>query len=936
MRRLILLCLLLVPATAGASPGTGPGTAPSPLGDLTAVHAGGHRVDLVAGQATVRLVFYRADVVRVDFLPGPASTVSPTPAVAADTTEAVTVAVSESADHVDATTSGLTVRATRRPLRLSFLDASGEPLLREAPEGGVSALGDQRWAGFVLGAGDRFYGSGARGTALDLRGQDFSTINQPLYGYGGASSSVNLNVPFLADPAGYGIYFDSTWPGRFDLGSSNPDRFTYNALGGELSFYVIVRPTVPAQLEAFTWLTGRQPMPPRWALGYLQSRFGYRNEAEVRAVAGEFRRRGIPCDGIILDLYWQGPVSEMGNLSWDRSAWPDPFGMMRDLLDDGFRTIAITDPYMTLQSSKFGPAVQRGAFARAPGGGPYYLQDFWACGCPAGLVDLTDPAVQSWWWSLHPAFMGDEMAGLWTDLGEPERHPDDMVHYLGPAREVHNIFNLLWARTDFEGFRSFRPDQRFFNLTRSGFAGIQRYAVFPWTGDVQKSFSGLAVQLPVLLNAGMSGIGYLGSDTGGFCCGTTTSELYARWMQFSCFGPVTRAHSSEQPAEPWAFGAQTEAVARAFLRLRYRLLPYRYTLAWENHETGMPPARPLFFADPGDPRLGNVTGSYLFGDAFLVAPVLYEGQRQKTAPLPAGDWVNYWTDERLDGGRNVTVPAPLESMPLFVRAPSLVPMQPDVAFSAGPPSDTLIVAVYPPAGDGGSSYTLYEDDGASLGYARGEYALTDISQTVATAADSEVSISVEFGTNRGSYTGMPRARVYRAEIHGMGRTPGRVTLNGGRLDSPGGSAGYAYDTDRNLLSISFPASADSAYRVTAENVGEPYTEAPPETVFAAALDQNVPNPFAGATSISYRLRRSAQVDLRVYDVRGREVARLESRRLGPGPHAAEFEALDEAGRRLGSGIYFYRLLAREIAGDGSLAPPLAIPPRRMILLRGGR
>jgi alpha-glucosidase (family GH31 glycosyl hydrolase) len=923
MRRLIVLCLLLVPATARAS-----------LGDLTDVRASGHRVDLVAGDATVRLIFYRADVVRVDFLPGPADTLSPTPAVVADTSEAVTVVISGGAEAIEASTSALTVRATRRPLRLSFLDATGAQLLREAPEGGLDAVGKQRSATFVLGPDDRFYGSGARGIALDLRGRAFDTYNQPLYGYGDPSPSVNLNVPFLADPAGYGIYFDSTWPGRFDLGSSNTDRFGYTADGGELSFYVIAAPTVPDQIEALTWLTGRQPMPPRWALGYLQSKFGYRNEAEVRAVAGEFRRRGVPCDGIILDLYWQGPVSEMGNLSWDRSAWPDPFGMMRDLLDDGFRTIVITDPYLTLQSSKFVPALERGAFARTPGGGPYYLQDFWACGCPAGLVDLTNPAVQSWWWSLHPAFMGNTMAGLWTDLGEPERQPEDMVHYLGPAPEVHNIFDLLWAKTVFEGFRSFRPDRRFFNLTRSGFAGIQRYATFPWTGDVQKSFSGLAVQLPVLLNAGMSGIGYLGSDTGGFCCGTTTPELYARWMQFSCFGPVTRAHSNEQPAEPWAFGAQTEAVARTFLRLRYRLLPYRYTLAWENHETGMPLARPLFFADPEDPRLRNVTDAYLFGDAFLVAPVLHGGQRQKTVPLPAGDWVNYWTDERVEGGADVTVPAALESMPLLVRAPSLVPMQPDAEYSAGPPSDTLIVGVYPPAGDGESGYTLYEDDGQSLGYARGEFALTDISQTVATA-DSEVSIAVEFGSSRGSYTGMPHARVYRAEIHGMGRVPGRVTLNGARLASSGGPAGYVYDAERNLLSITFSASADSAYRVTAENVGEPYTEAPPETVFTAAMEQNVPNPFNGTTSISYQLRRSAQVDLRVYDVQGREVARLENRRLGPGPHAADFEGLDETGRPLGSGVYFYRLLAREITEDGSLAPPLAIPPRRMILLRGG-
>ncbi len=921
---LIAVILLLLPIPVRAS-----------LGDLTAVRSGGRTVELEAGAATVRLIFYRPDLVRVDFLPGPASAVSPTPAVATDTSEAAPVAVTEFVDRVEARSPGLTVRATRRPLRLSFLDATGAEILREAPEGGLNVDGDRRSATFVLGAHDHFYGTGERGIALDLRGRAFDTANQAFYGYGAPPPTMNLNVPFLANLAGCGIYFDSSWPGRFDLGAGNTNRFSYTANGGELSFYVIAQATVPAQIEALTWLTGRQPMPPRWALGYLQSKFAYRNEAEVRAVARGFRDRGIPCDGIILDLYWQGPVSEMGNLSWDRAAWPDPFRMMRDLRADGFRTIAITDPYLTRESARFATALERDAFARAATGTPYLLQNFWACGCPAGLVDLTDPAVQSWWWSLHPDFMGDEMAGLWTDLGEPERHPDGMVHHLGPAPEVHNLFNLLWAKTVFGGFRSFHPDRRFVNLTRSGFAGIQRYAAFPWTGDVQKSFAGLAGQIPLLLNTGMSGIGYLGSDTGGFCCGATTPELYARWMEFSAFGPMARAHSGDQPAEPWAFGAQTEAVARSFLRLRYRLLPYRYTLAWENHRTGMPLARPLFFADPADPRLRDVTDAYLLGGAFLVAPVVRDGWRQRTVPLPAGDWVDYWTDERVKGGADVTVSAPLESMPLFVRAGSLVPMQPDAEHTDGPPSDTLIVAAYPAVDAGERRFTLYEDDGESLGYMRGEFALTDISQAVA-RADSEVSVSVTFDPSRGVYPGMPRARTYRAEIHGVGREPTAVTLNGRPVSGSGTSVGYAYDAVGNVLSITFPASPDSGYRVVAENVGEPYTEPPAEPSFTAALGQNVPNPFDGVTSIPYRLRRSAAVDLRVYDVRGREVARLEGVRVGPGPHQAQFQASDEAGRPLGSGMYFYRLLAREIAGDGSLAPPLPIPPRRMILLRGGR
>ncbi|MEK6571439.1 MAG: TIM-barrel domain-containing protein, partial [Bacteroidota bacterium] len=414
--------------------------------------------------------------------------------------------------------------------------------------GGLATNQAERWAVFSLSSDEHFYGTGERGTSLDKRGHAFDSYNTQIGGYTSALPTMNINIPFLASSKGYALYFENTYRGRFDLGSSDPTKFMYKAFGGELSYYLIVTRRIQDQLEKYAWLTGHQPLPPKWAFGFIQSKFGYRNDTEARMLVRTMRQKQIPCDAIVLDLYW---FSQMGDLLWNLSAFPNPFQMMSDFLAQGIKTVVITEPYISSLSSNYSVAAASGYLGQNGQGQPYVLNNWWSCGCDAGLLDLTRPSAQDWWWGKHPEFFGNELAGIWTDLGEPERHPDDMQHYLGSTAKVHNIFNLLWARTLFEGYGRFRPSQRLFNLSRSGYAGIQRYGVIPWSGDVGKSFGGLAVQLPMMLNMGMSGLAYHNSDIGGFCCGTTTPELYVRWMQYGTFCPITRAHGTGQPTEPW-------------------------------------------------------------------------------------------------------------------------------------------------------------------------------------------------------------------------------------------------------------------------------------------------------------------------------------------------------------------------------------------------
>lgn len=892
---------LLVAVVTGAFASAIPGSAQTYLGGYTGYDGAGRAINVHAGAATIRFVFYTTDVMRVDFLPVGGTVLDSSFVVIRDTVMPVAVTVSDAESVLTLSTTSLRIEIRKTPLRISYRTPAGQLLLAEPASGGLATQFAARFATFALDPSGHFYGTGERGIGLDLRGRSFDSYNTQVYGYSGPLSTMNINVPLLCSTGGYAIYFENTYGGRFDLGASDGSRWWYRASGGELSYFLIVAPTVTEQLERYTWLTGRQPLPPRWAFGFLQSKFGYQNEAEARGIVQMMRQEHIPCDGIILDLYW---YVNMGDLVWNPSSWPSPFQMMSDFLIDGIKTIVITQPDITAYSLNFGEASNNGYVATNATGQPYYLSNWWSCNCNAVLLDVTKPVARDWWWSKHPPFYGSQLAGLWTDLGEPERHPDDMVHYLGTTAKVHNLYNLLWAKMVFDGFNQFRPNQRVFNLTRSGYAGIQRYGVATWSGDVGKTFSGLAVQLPMLLNMGMSGIAYHNSDIGGFCCGSTTPELYTRWMQFGAFCPITRAHGTGQPTEPWGYGTQVEDICRTFLDLRYQLLPYVYTMAYKNYSTGIPLARPLLFDDPSDPLLVNESSSYMFGESILVSPVVSAGQTSKSVYLPAGRWIDFWSDQSLQGGQAVTVASPLERMPIFVKEGSIIPMQPVMNYTDERPLDTLMLAVYP-SRTHAAQFTLYEDDGNTLAYQSGAFALTEFTEELA-----ESAMTIDVHPVVGTYAGRPARRTYLTGVHSVSATPQTVRKNGlgipqrfsyGELRQNGD--GFFYDVAGNLLYIQTSTVPESLYRIAVEGI-----------VLAVGgggkvpqgftLDQNYPNPFNPSTTIRFSLPHAANVSLKVFDVLGREVATLVSGGLDAGVHTSAWQT-----GTISSGIYFYQLRA---------------------------
>jgi alpha-glucosidase (family GH31 glycosyl hydrolase) len=880
-------------------------------------------VRIEAGDDTLYLRLYASDIVRVDFRPQVWDGRETDLVVTRRPDPSVGFRVEDTGSALELVTADLIVHMDKSPFRFSFLDGLGWDLLAEPDSGGLEAPGRISRARFVLPADLHLYGTGERGIGIDLRSHSFGMYNSQVYGYGGPLESMKISVPFLATSGGYALYFDTAPPGGFDLGRSDPERFFYEQPSRGLSFFLLVAPTVAGQLERYTWLTGRQPMPPKWALGYLQSKYGYRTRGEAETMVRTMRARRIPCDAIILDLYW---FANMGDIAWDVDAFPNPPGMMADFLEEGFKTILITEPYFDEYSQYYyqltGPL--KAFVAHNWLGEAYLLGGWWACNCDAVLFDVTNPDACEWLWDRYEDLFRSGAAGLWTDLGEPERHPWDMEHYGGSAEEVHNIYNFLWAKTIYDGSTSFRPQGRVFNLTRSGYAGIQRYGVFTWSGDVSRTFGGLAVQVPIMLNTSLSGLAYHSSDLGGFT-GWASPELYVRWMEFGTFNPVMRAHGADnQNTEPWGRGPDAERIVTDYIRLRYRLLPYLYSLSWENHETGMPLVRPLFFYDSQDPNLAGLSDAFLLGADLLVAPVTGDGIRQRDVYLPKGNWVDFWTDSLRAGPGSVAADAPLDRIPLFVREGAILPMQPSMNYVDELPPDTLIVHVYPPFQPRREAFTLYEDDGLSRAYEAGGFALTSLAQELV-RGEADTTLRITIGAASQGFSNLPQVRTVLTVVHLTASAPRRVRRDSLSLVSRAsldslmlGGDGYFYDTGTGLLRIK--VDQDPYRPSTLEVSGWRIRDGKPdeETGGGAELGLNRPNPFTTQTRIPYSIADGGRVTVEVFSPGGKKVATLVDHAEAPGPHNAFWDGRDLHGRRSAPGVYFCRLVCGHHTDTGKI------------------
>lgn len=650
------------------------------------------------------------------------------------------------------------------------------------------------------------FGFGQRTCGLDRRGNRFSHWTEDPPGpHNRAMDNLYQAHPlFMALRPGlaWGLLLHSTWFSRFDAGCSQWDELEIFTLGGELDYYLLYGPTPREFVDRLTRLTGRPALPPRWSLGYHQSRWGYGSEGEVRHLVAEFRQRGIPLDAVHLDIdHMRGYRS----FTWDPQRFPQPARLLRDLRRSGVRAVTIVDPGIKVEFGKgYGVAEEMATTGMAlenPDGSP------WTGYCWPDAVmfpDFTRAEVREWWGCRVQALGELGVSGVWNDMNEPSVFQRPFSTGMGdgqrpmplglrhggaeesaPHAEVHNLYGTLMSQAAYEGLLRAGPEVRPWVLTRSAFIGIQRYAA-SWMGDNTSWWEHLQMSLPQLASMGLCGSPHVGVDIGGFF-GHCTPELFARWIQLGAFYPFMRNHTARgtAPQEPWAFGPEVEEIARRAIRLRYRLLPYLYTLAVEAHRTGAPILRPLLYEFPEDVEGWRVDDQAMVGPSLLVAPVVHPGRTYRLVYLPEGCWYDFWTGQRHQGPAALVVQAPLWRIPVFIRGGGALPLGPE-RHSTAEPLGELTWDVYP-AGET-SSWTLVEDDGETFAYRLGAVAETEIS-----CREDPQRVVVRLGERRGSWAPAPRKLSFR--IH-CTRRPVQVLLDRRELST------WSWDADRGAASLS--------------------------------------------------------------------------------------------------------------------------------------
>ncbi|HEX5793575.1 MAG TPA: TIM-barrel domain-containing protein, partial [Rheinheimera sp.] len=734
----------------------------------------GNSLSIQTDAGKLSLQFYQPDVVEAFYQKDgvkqlPSFSISQQP-------EAVALRLNETTEALTLSSAGLTVKITKAPLRLSYY--RGDTLLLAEEQGYVKQ--DQLHGfRFALSKEEKLLGGGQRVLGMDRRGHKFPLYNKAHYGYSTESSQMYFSLPAVMSSNNYLLLFDNSAKGEADLGATDKNVLQFSAEGGRSSYVLVAGDSYPQLIDNYTALTGRQPLPARWTLGNYASRFGYRNEAEARAVVQKFRDLKLPLDALVLDLYWFGPdiQGHMGNLAWDKTAFPQPEQMLADLQADGINTILVTEPFVLTSSTRWQEAVNAGAIAPGLDGKPKTFDFYFG---NTGLIDVFSPKAQDWFWQIYQGLAEQGVAGVWGDLGEPEVHPDDIVHAIGMANEVHNAFGHQWAEMVYSGMRRDFPEQRPFIMMRAGAPGSQRFGMVPWTGDVERSWGGLKPQVELALSMGLFGFGYIHSDLGGFAGGEQfDKELYIRWLQYGVFQPVYRPHAQEHIAPEMVFhDKHTIETLRPWLNLRYQLLPYNYTLAYQNSQTGIPLMRPLFFykdsfSDQQNPALMDEKNSYFWGDAFLVAPVTEPGVTSWPVQLPGGVWFDYFSGKRYEGSSKVDVPVTLDTIPVLVKAGSFVPMAELVQSTRDYSSKKLTLHYYADASVDCAKSEMYEDDGKTPdAIANGQFELLNFYYL---KRDGEQKFELR---RSGSYSGMPQSRELTLVVHNQSATPKHISVDG--------------------------------------------------------------------------------------------------------------------------------------------------------------
>ena len=602
---------------------------------------------------------------------------------------------------------------------------------RRSPDAPFYTVG----ASFTSPPDEHYYGLGQNQEGfLDLRGHTIRCWNDYT-----APAAPSWCIPLMISSRGYGLLWDNPSKTTIEPGFNEETRWS-SQVGDRVSFFVIAGPAPARIFSGFRLLSGPTPLLPKAAYGYIQCKQRYMSQKEMLDVAKGYRDRHLPADVLVLDWFY---YTKMGQMDFDPRYWPDPAAMNKQLHAMGFETMISVWPRFIPGSRYYPELLHNGWFIHLDDGTPIDGLPYDRAGSD---IDTTNPQAAAWYWkTIRENILSKGFDSLWADETEPDLPPNGAYLHIGPGTRYFNVYPLFHTAALYDGFRKDEPQKRALILSRDAYLGVQGNGTIVWSSDIYPTWDTLKRQIPTGLNVMASGFTYWSNDTGGWQYLPAVHhpahpplldpsdardnvggyddypELYTRWFQYAAFLPIFRTHGSRKTNEVWSYGKQAEPILEKYLRLRYTLMPYIYSLGYESWLTGEPYMQALPIAFPGDPKTADIRDEYMFGPAFLVAPVTDQGMTSRQVYLPAGaDWYNYWTGKRVRGGQTIAVSAPIDTLPLFVRAGSIIPYGTPVE-STHEKQSIAGIRIYPGAN---ADFTLFSDDGTTYAYEKGAGSVT--------------------------------------------------------------------------------------------------------------------------------------------------------------------------------------------------------------------
>ncbi|MFD1849072.1 glycoside hydrolase family 31 protein [Oceanobacillus bengalensis] len=643
-------------------------------------------------------------------------------------------------------TNQLSLHIEKAPFRLTVKDRQGRTIVSEGKRG-ITYQENGRVTVFKeMDEADHFYGFGEKTGHLDKRGEKYEMWNSDVFApHNPETDPLYESIPYfmtLRNGKAHGIFFDNTFRTVFDM-KSDEDYYSFSAEGGQVDYYLMAGPSPKEVLEQYTHLTGRIPLPPKWAIGYHQSRYSYETEAEVRELAKNFIERDIPIDVIHLDIHYMNGYRVF---TFDKESFPNPEKLIADLRDMGIRIVPIVDPGVKKDPEYpiYQEGIREDQFCKYIEGNIYF-GEVWPG--DSAFPDFTDEKVRKWWGDKHAYYTDLGVEGIWNDMNEPAVFNEtktmdlEVMHYNDGEprthRELHNVYGLLMGKATYEGLREQLNGKRPFLLTRAGYAGVQRYASV-WTGDNRSFWEHLQMSIPMVMNLGLSGVAFTGPDVGGFAH-DTNAELLTRWMQVGAFTPFFRNHSAIGTVyqEPWQFGGKYEKIMKKYIQMRYEWMPQLYSLFYQASKSGLPVMRPLLMEYPKDEKTYNLNDQFMIGDNVVIAPILAPSVTDRAVYLPEGEWVEFSTGEVYEGSKTHLVHAELKDLPIFIRKGTAI-MQGSWSSNKDKETKNVTMNVYPGL-DNTYRFTFYDDDGETFDYENGNYHELEI-EVVSTSEQLKIDI----------------------------------------------------------------------------------------------------------------------------------------------------------------------------------------------------